>query len=98
MSGEGDEIAGYFFAQSNRIGPWVARRCDDAEVLLQTALSLPYDGAVLVVVPEVNRGPLELLGRYEFEIVRTNRNMARGANASEKRRENVYGQTSLGMG
>lgn len=98
VRGEGNEIAGYIFAQSNRIGPWVARRSDDAEVLLQIALSLPYEGAVSVVVPEVNRNALDLLGRYGFETVRTNRHMARGANASRRRRENIYGQTSLGMG
>ncbi len=95
---EHDRIAGYLFAQSNRIGPWVARRSRNAEVLLQTALSWPYDSAVSVVVPELNRSAMDLLTRYGFEIVRTNRHMSRGSNTGSRKRENIYGQTSLGMG
>jgi GNAT superfamily N-acetyltransferase len=96
--GQRNQIAGYCFAQTNRIGPWIARRAEDAEALLEAALSLPYQGAVSVVVPEVNRGAVVLLNRYGFECVRTNRHMARGTSVSSRRRENIYGQTSLGMG
>jgi len=95
---ERNEVAGYLFAQPNRIGPWVAQRSQDAEVLLQAALSLPYDNPVSVVVPEVNQCAVALLTRYGFESVRTNRHMGRGASTSSRQRENIYGQTSLGMG
>ena len=95
---ERNEITGYLFAQTNRIGPWIARRSQDADVLLQSALSLPYDGPVSVVVPEINRGAVELLNRYGFESVRTNRHMGRGTSASWRQRGNIFGQTSLAVG
>ncbi len=97
LRNERNQIAGYVFAQRNRIGPWIARRSEDAEVLLRAALSLPYDGAVSVVAPEINRSAVELLARYGFSPVRINRHMGRG-NEGSRKRENIYGQTSLGMG
>ncbi len=95
---EQNQVAGYLFAQRNRIGPWVVRRSQDAEVLLQTALSLPYEGAVSVVVPEVNPGAIELLKRYGFEGVRSTCHMGRGPSAPPTQRTKIYGQTSLAIG
>ena len=59
--------------------PWVVKCSQDAEVLLQAALSLPYARTVSVVVPEENRAVVELLSRHGFETVRVNRHMGRGA-------------------
>ena len=92
------QITSYVFAQANRIGPWVAQHPQDAQVLLQAALSLPYAGTVSVVAPEENPAAFELLGRYGFETVRVNRHMGRGASAPPRQRDRIYGQTSLALG
>ena len=98
LRSEMGQITGYVFAQENRIGPWVAERSQDAEVLLQAALSLRYAGTVSVVVPEENPAAVELLSRYGFEMVRVNRHMGRGASAPPRQRDRMYGQTSLALG
>jgi ribosomal protein S18 acetylase RimI-like enzyme len=98
LRSEAGRIAGYVFAQENRIGPWVMQRSQDAEVLLQAALSLPYAGTVSVVAPEENPAAAELLSRYGFEIVRVNRHMGRGAGAPPRHRDRIYWQTSLALG
>ena len=98
LRSEAGRIAGYVFAQENHIGPWVVQRSQDAEVLLQAALSLPYAGTVSVVAPEENPAAVELLSRYGFEIVRVNRHMGRGAGAPPRHRDRIYGQTSLALG
>lgn len=95
---EEGQITGYIFAQQNRIGPWGVQRSQDAEVLLQAALSLPYAGTVSVVAPEENRAAVELLSRYGFETVRVNRHMGRGASVPPRQRSRIYGQTSLALG
>jgi len=95
---EEGQITGYIFAQQNRIGPWVVQRSQDAEVLLQAALSLPYAGTVSVVAPEENRAAVVLLSRYGFETVRVNRHMGRGASVPPRQRSRIYGQTSLALG
>jgi GNAT superfamily N-acetyltransferase len=95
---ERGRLEGYLFAQKNRIGPWVMLQPRHAEVLLQAALALSYEETVSVVVPAVNREALELLQHYEFEQVRTNRHMGRGAGAPPGQREKVYAQTSLAVG
>jgi ribosomal protein S18 acetylase RimI-like enzyme len=95
---DGGQIAGYVLAQGNRIGPWVARCSQDAEALLRIALSLSYAGTISVIVPEENPAAVELLNRYGFETVRVNRHMGRGASATPRQREKMYGQTSLALG
>ena len=92
------QIAGYVFAQENRIGPWVMQRSQGAEALLQAALSLPCARTVSVVVPEENRAATELLSRYGFEPVRVNRHMGKGASVPPRQRSKMYGQTSLALG
>jgi GNAT superfamily N-acetyltransferase len=98
LRAEDGQIAGYVFAQANRIGPWVARSALAADVLLRAALSVPYAGAVTVAVPGLNPGAVELLRRYSFEPVRTNRHMGKGVSKPPSRRWQIYGQTSLFFG
>ena len=96
-SGAG-QIAGYLFAQTRRLGPWVAKRPQDAEVLLQAALSLPYAGAPLVVVPGMNTTAIEQVERFGFQLVSPHRHMRRGGASSPSRRAAIYGQASFALG
>ncbi len=98
MLDEHGHVTGYIFAQRSRIGPWLAQNPRDAERLFQTALSLPYESTVSVVVPQVNAPAIELLKRYGFERARTNRRMARGSTAPRDQRTKIYAQTSLALG
>lgn len=95
---ETGQVAGYLFAQRNRIGPWVMRQPHDAEALLQAALALPYDEEVSAVVPAENQEAIELLHRYGFEQVRANRHMGRGLDELPGQRKNIYAQTSFAIG
>lgn len=92
------QVTGYLFAQEKRIGPWVMLEPDDDESLLQAVLSLDFSDVISVIVPETSLGALELLHRHGFEIVRTNRHMARGSNTTIGQRDKVYAQTSLSLG
>jgi ribosomal protein S18 acetylase RimI-like enzyme len=93
------QIAGYFFAQKRRIGPWVMHRdAHAAEALLKTALALPYEETVSVVVPAVNLEATELLLRYGFKQIRANRHMGRGLGEPPGQRQKIYAQTSLSSG
>lgn len=93
-----EQISGYLFAQAKRIGPWIMNETGDAETLLLTALSLPFNVSVSVVTPANNTGAVSLLQRYGFQIVRVNRHMAYGPYTAIGQREQVYGQTSLSFG
>jgi ribosomal protein S18 acetylase RimI-like enzyme len=91
-------VTGYLFAQAGRIGPWVMLEPGDREALLCAALSLDFVGTVSAVVPETTSEALDLLQRYGFEVLRTNRHMARGSTAVNGQREKVYAQASLSLG
>lgn len=95
---EQGQVNGYLFAQAKRIGPWIMNENSDAEGLLLSALSLPFNGTVSVVTPAENAEAVSLLRRLEFKIARVNRHMTYGSNASMGQREKVYGQTSLSFG
>jgi GNAT superfamily N-acetyltransferase len=95
---ETGQIAGYLFAQKNRIGPWVMRRTDNAEILLQAALTLPFEGTVSVAVPAVNQKAIVLLQQHGFEQVCANRHMGRGRGEPPGERRQIYAQTSLAVG
>jgi predicted N-acetyltransferase YhbS len=95
---ETGEVAGYLFAQRNRIGPWVMRPSHNAENLLQAALALPYEETASVAVPAVNREAKELLQRHGFEQVRANRHMGRGRGEPPGQRKQIYAQASLAIG
>jgi GNAT superfamily N-acetyltransferase len=92
------QIAGYLFAQGNRIGPWVMRPSRNAEALLQAALALPFEGTLSLDVPEVNQDAMVLLQRYGFEQRRANRHMGRGQSESPGLRKQIYAQASLAIG
>ena len=71
---------------------------EDAEALLEAALSLPFKGPASMVVPGENIESVALLQRYGFRFRRVNRHMGRGAAAPAGRREQVFGQASLSLG
>ena len=98
LRGKGGQITGYVIAQQSRIGPWVMLQSCDAEELLRAALVLPYEETISVTVPAVNREAIELLQRYGFERVRTNRHMGRGVSGPPGQRQKIYAQTSLAVG
>jgi ribosomal protein S18 acetylase RimI-like enzyme len=95
---EAGRLMGYIFAQNNRIGPWAMLHSGCAEDLFRVALALPYEEPLAVTVPAVNQEALELLQRYGFERVRTNRHMGRGTSGPRGQREKIYAQTSLALG
>jgi len=91
-------LEGWIFAQKFRIGPWVMLKPEKAELLLQVALGLPFERIISLTVPSSNQPAIDLLHRYGFERVRTNRRMARGAEKDPCQREKIWSQTSLAMG
>jgi GNAT superfamily N-acetyltransferase len=95
---ESRSMTGYLFSQTRRIGPWAARSPQDAEALLQAALTLTYQGAPLAIAPETNTVASDLLERYGFHHVLTNRHMQRGSSTIPGRRTAIYGQTSFAVG
>jgi len=92
------DMTGYLFAQTQRLGPWAACSPQDAETLLQAALTLSYKGVPLVIAPGTNTAASDLFGRYGFCHVLTNRHMQRGFSTMPGRRAAVYGQTSFAIG
>lgn len=91
--------SGYLFAQARRLGPWVARRPEDAQALLLAALELPSQAPWRVTVPQINAAASRLLERFGFQLVdATHRHMRRGGTGLVSRREIMYGQTSFGLG
>jgi GNAT superfamily N-acetyltransferase len=95
---EAGQLSGYLCAQSRRLGPWAARRPEDAEALLQAALSLSYAGAPQVIVPRMNRAAGPLLERDGFRLVWATRHMRRGGAGLPGQRERLYGQASFAIG
>ncbi len=91
------QVKGFLFAQSKRIGPWISRE-NDAEALLQMALSLPFNETVSVITPAKNAGAFSLLQGYGFRVDRVNRHMAYGEGEISGQRDKIYGQTSLSFG
>jgi len=92
------QLSGYLFAQSRRLGPWVAQRPQDAKLLLQAAMSLPYEGAPIVIAPKMNTAAIELLERFGFQYTRSCRHMRRGGLDLPSQRGLIYGQTSFAIG
>jgi hypothetical protein len=92
------QVSGYLFAQSRRIGPWIAKRPQDAEKLLQAALSLPYEGAPIAIAPKMNTAAVELLERFGFQYARSCRHMRRGGSHMPAQRTLVYAQTNFAIG
>jgi len=99
QDGQGN-INGYLIAQEKSIGPWMAQKKADAELLLKAALSLSFSSnrPISVIIPEENVEATALLQRFGFESVRVLRHMLRGSKTPAGQRENVYGQTSPSLG
>ena len=95
---EAGQVSGYLFAQPGRLGPWVAKRRQDAELLLQAAMSLPFEAAPVVIAPQVNAAAIELLERFGFQFMRSCRHMRRGGSNVPSWRALIYGQTSFAVG
>jgi GNAT superfamily N-acetyltransferase len=92
------DMAGYLFAKTRRLGPWAARSPQAAESLLQAALTLTYKGVPLVIAPGTNQAASDLLGRYGFRHVFSNRHMQRGRSDIPGQRTAIYGETSFAIG
>ncbi len=92
------EITGYVIAQTNVIGPWVARTIEDAEQLLRQALALSYAAQPRVFVSAQNENALQLLKRYGFSQTRSLSHMRKGLFIERSRPTTLYGQVSLGLG
>jgi hypothetical protein len=92
------EMSGYLFAQTRRLGPWAARSPQDAEALLQAALTLTFKGAPMAIAPETNTAASDLLERHGFRHELTNRHMQRGPSTIPGQRTAIYGQTSFAVG
>lgn len=92
------KITGYLFAQTERLGPWVATTPAAAEDLLTAALSLPFQGPPAVLVPSANASATGLLRAHGFALQRTLRHMYLGPAAPVQDRARVYGQTSFAIG
>ncbi len=90
--------SGYLFAQGRRLGPWVAPRPQDAETLLQAALTLPYETAPVVLVPQSNRAAAGLLEHAGFERQHFTRHMQRGNDISPIQRARIHGLASFALG
>lgn len=95
---ETDQISGYLFAQSDKLGPWAANTPEVAETLLAAALSLPFDNTPKVLVPGSNLSAWQLLIRYGFKQKRVLIHMRRGRNASPGHRVMLYGMASFAIG
>ena len=66
-------MTGFLFAQPGRLGPWAAESPEDAETLLQAALTLPFDGPPLAIAPGMNVAAVNLLERFGFRLELENR-------------------------
>lgn len=75
---ETGQLAGYLFAQTHSLGPWAARRAQDAAALLSAALSLRYAAPPVARVPSSNLAAADLLERNGFQIIETLAHMRRG--------------------
>ena len=95
---EAGRISGYLFAQQRRLGPWAARRVEDAQALLQAALRLPFESGPAVISPGMNTAAQELLKRFDFQFARSTRHMRRGGTRLTGQRALMYGQTSYAIG
>jgi predicted N-acetyltransferase YhbS len=91
-------ITGFVFAQSNRIGPWVAKDQDTADKLIRAALSVGYKPLVRILVPSPNVSAGDLLTRYGFQFFRAQTHMRRGKAYPARQRELIYGQASFAIG
>ncbi|GCE17932.1 GNAT family N-acetyltransferase [Dictyobacter kobayashii] len=94
---EGD-ISGYLFVNGRTLGPWVARRNEDAEALLRHVLVLSSAKPLTVLAPALNTHAAALLEQYGFHPQRILRHMRRGEPVGLRERTKIYGQASFSLG
>ncbi|RPI25931.1 MAG: GNAT family N-acetyltransferase [Chloroflexota bacterium] len=92
------QINGYTFAQARSIGPWAAGGPDEAEALLQAALSLPFESAPGVIIPAANITGVRLLLRSGFIFHHANTHMRRGGQRHPSQRSRIYAQAGFAIG
>lgn len=91
-------VAGFILVLNSKLGPWAARSVEDAEVLLQAALSFEFSRPVKVLYPSWNQEGISLLEKYGFQQVSELRHMIRGGKKPPGKRAQIYGQTSFAIG
>lgn len=98
VSMEGQGISGYVFAQSQRIGPWLATGSEAAEALLEAALYLSFASPPEIAAPLSNTAARPMLERHGFLYKRTLRHMRRGGARLLSTRASIYGYGSFALG
>lgn len=91
-------VAGYLFAQEQRIGPWLAMTAEDGKVLLGAAGALRYNGEPRIIVPEENKPAGLLLNEAGYILRSTHSHMMRGKGGLPGMRQHVWGQASYALG
>lgn len=95
---ETGQISGYLFAQTRSLGPWAARRPQDAAALLSTALSLSYETPPAARVPSSNPVAVELLRGSGFQLIEALAHMRRGGDKTPDHRKLLYALASFAIG
>ncbi len=95
---EKSQVSGYVFAQARRLGPWAARRAEDAEILFRAALTLSFEQPPTVVMPALNRSGTQLLEAHGFTLERAMLHMRLGGNAPVGQRALLYALGTPGIG
>jgi GNAT superfamily N-acetyltransferase len=95
---ETGQVSGYLFAQTRSLGPWAARRPEDAAALLSTALALSYETPPVARVPSSNSDAIELLQDNGFQQIETLEHMRRGGGKTPGHRELLYALASFAIG
>lgn len=91
-------VSGFIVAQTRSIGPWVVKDSSAAEALLSRVLELPFEDDPSVILSSLNVLALDLLGRFGFEIQRSNRHMYMGKKIERARSTTIYAQATMGFG
>jgi len=95
---EAGRLRAHVIAQRQRIGPAVAGSDRDAALLLETALSLPFQEPPRILVPRAHPTAAALLQRRGFTAPRFTRYMLRGTAVSPGRRSLILGLANYSVG
>jgi GNAT superfamily N-acetyltransferase len=91
-------VAGYLFAQEQRIGPWMAMTAEDGKTLLGAAGELRYSGEPRIIVPEENKPAGLLLNEAGYVLRATHSHMMRGKGGLPGMRRYIWGQSCYALG
>ena len=95
---ETGRVSGYLFGQTRSLGPWAARRPEDAAGLLAAALSLSYEAPPAARVPSSNAAAIELLQDHGFQRTETLAHMRRGGDKIPGQRASLYALAGFAIG